>query len=246
MPKITADLNSVKTPQGYTFSGVKAEDLKATEYTLVTVVQDKSGSVLGFDIPMQDCHKTILKACQKSPRKDNLMLREVLFNNDVEEYFGFRMLSDIKESEFDTMLRDCRGSTALFDATHTSIDATLSYGKELTKKGIMCNAIIFVITDGDDNASKYTPNKISKLVADAKKDESVESVLVILVGVNTKAGGCQGFLDTFKNDAGLDQYIDIDDATPQKLAKLADFVSRSISSQSQSLNSGGPSQILTF
>ena len=37
-------------------------------------------------------------------------------------------------------------------------------------------------------------------------------------------------------------HIDVGDATPRKLAKLAAFVSQSISSQSQALGTGGPSQ----
>lgn len=47
-------------------------------------------------------------------------------------------------------------------------------------------------------------------------------------------------------DAGFTQYVEVDNATDAKLAKLADFVSRSVSSQSQALGSGGPSKALTF
>ena len=47
-------------------------------------------------------------------------------------------------------------------------------------------------------------------------------------------------------NAGFTQYIELADAKANTLAKLADFVSRSISSQSQSLNTGGPSKSLSF
>ena len=40
----------------------------------------------------------------------------------------------------------------------------------------------------------------------------------------------------------ISQYIDAGAATKGKLAKLADFVSQSVSSQSQALGTGGPSQ----
>ena len=74
--------------------------------------------------------------------------------------------------------------------------------------------------------------------------ESLESLRTVLVGIN--ATQCRNVLETFQADAGIDQYVDVDEATPQKLAKLADFVSRSISAQSQSLGTGGPSRSLTF
>jgi len=53
-------------------------------------------------------------------------------------------------------------------------------------------------------------------------------------------------LEQFKNEAGIDQFVSIGEATPAKLAKLADFISRSISSTSQALGTGNASQPLTF
>ncbi len=70
--------------------------------------------------------------------------------------------------------------------------------------------------------------------------EIVESMVTVLVGVN--ASEYKYELDNFYQEAGLTQYIDAGEATKGKLAKLAEFVSQSISSQSQSLGTGGPSQ----
>ena len=53
-------------------------------------------------------------------------------------------------------------------------------------------------------------------------------------------------LEAFPKDAYLSQFVDIGDATPGKLAKLANFVSESVSSQSQALGSGAPSQAINF
>jgi len=46
-------------------------------------------------------------------------------------------------------------------------------------------------------------------------------------------------LKNFSDQARLNQFVDAGEATAQKLAKLAAFVSRSITSQSQALGSGG-------
>ena len=69
-------------------------------------------------------------------------------------------------------------------------------------------------------------------------------MITILVGINVD--DCKDELNDFKDEANLTQFVDVGDATAQRLAKLANFVSRSISSQSQSLGQGGPSQQLTF
>ena len=104
----------------------------------------------------------------------------------------------------------------------------------------LANGIVFIITDGDDNSSQATPNMIKKQVKQAVKGEEIESLISILIGINV--GYCTQYLDEFKQQAELDQYIDAGNVTKGKLAKLADFVSQSVSSQSQALGSGGASQ----
>jgi len=72
----------------------------------------------------------------------------------------------------------------------------------------------------------------------------IESLIVVLVGINAQTFNAK--LAVFQQDAGLTQFVDAGDATAQRLAKLAQFVSKSISSQSQALGSGAPSQPLQF
>ena len=75
----------------------------------------------------------------------------------------------------------------------------------------------------------------------------MESILTILVGVGVGSySEVQKALDEFKNEAGITQYVEIADANSSTLAKLAKFVSQSISAQSQALGTGGPSQALQF
>ena len=75
----------------------------------------------------------------------------------------------------------------------------------------------------------------------------MESIMTILVGVLDPGDTyVSKALDAFKNDANLSQYIEIDNTDDKAFAKLANFVSQSISSQSQALGSGCMSQPLTF
>jgi hypothetical protein len=135
--------------------------------------------------------------------------------------------------------------TPLWDATFDSINATLHYSKTLKDQHFSVNGAIYIITDGAENASRVaTPSSIKKRLEDSKKQEVIESLITILVGINTT--DCKDLLEDFKDKAGLTQYVDVGAATPQRLAKLAAFVSKSVSSQSQAVGSGSPSQPVAF
>ncbi|MCC5612177.1 hypothetical protein LC612_36985 [Nostoc sp. CHAB 5834] len=227
---------------GYHFSAVRPETLGATEYTLVTLAIDKTGSVSDFADDLFKIKRTVVEACRKSPRSENLLLRVIEFNSSVTEVHGFKPLSEIDPSGY--QVPHCCGLTALYDATFAGISAANSYGKNLAAQDYLANAITFIITDGDDNASNTSVAKVKEELRKGILGESLESSLTVLVGVNSSLLGHK--LKEFKDSAGIDQYEEIETATAQSLAKLADFVSRSISAQSQSLGTGGPSQALTF
>lgn len=246
MPKLMdTTMQEVKTASNYKFSAVKIDELGATEYTLATVVVDVSGSVASYQKELESCLKTVLGSCKKSPRAENLMLRLVTFNEGLTEVHGFKLLNTMKESDYNGIIQPS-GNTALFDAVYASVEATKDYGKILADQEYLANAIIFIITDGCDNSSGFSADGVKNMVAKAMKTECLESITVVLVGVGYSDPSVATYLDGFKNDAGITQFINIGDATTGKLAKLANFVSKSISSTSQALGSGSASQPLTF
>lgn len=245
MPVLTDNMEEFEIPGAtgnFKFSAVRADELGATEYTLVTLVVDVTGSVIDFADELLKCVVEIVGACQKSPRADNLMLRLVTFNEEVYEEHGFKPLDLVDAGSYKQF--DCEGMTALYDATYSAIGATLKYSENLINQDFDVNACVFIITDGDDNHSSCTPGMVADLMNDAVKGEKIESLVSVLIGVNAKQ--LIRRLETFKDLGGLTQFIDAGTATPGKLAKLAGFVSKSISSQSQSLGSGAASQPLNF
>lgn len=242
MPRLQdQDVEQLQAGSNYKFSGTKLDKLGASEYTLVGICCDASGSVEPFAAHLERMLKTVLKSCAKSPRCDNLMIRLTQFNDTLTELHGFKMLSAIKESDYDSILQ-IGGMTALFDATDEAVQCMASYAQTLTAKEYTANGILFVITDGQNNRGHVTPADIAKAVKKARLAETMESITVILIGVTNNAADMDVYLRTFKDDAQLDQYVDIGSATPGKCAKLAEFVSQSVSSTSQALGSGGPSQ----
>jgi hypothetical protein len=225
----------------FTFQGARLDTLGATEYTLVTIAVDVTGSTNGFENELRETLISAVEACKKSPRSDNLLLRVIIFSSSVgiRELHGFKQLAEIDAAAYPTF--HASGLTPLCDAVYSSIGAMIGYGERLRDNDFLANAIAFIITDGDENASvDATPGAIRSMIVDVNRGEKIESLISVLIGIN--AAQYKNELESFKSHSGIDQYIDAGEASKGKLAKLAAFVSQSVSSQSQALGTGGPSQ----
>lgn len=229
---------------GIAYSGVRPSELGSTEYTLVTLVVDISGSVSGFQDALLQSIKESVKSCGYSPRANNLLVRVVYFGSTVKEVHGFKELQQINTDTDYVFVPS--GMTALFDAVVDAVEATRDYGEMLFKNDFDVNAIIIVATDGEDNNSKRgnTVATVQKAIKTVTEKEQVESLITLLVGIN--AASCKKYLQNVKDQGGFDEYIDVENFDYKVGAKLAKFVSKSVSSQSQALGTGGPSQVLTF
>jgi uncharacterized protein YegL len=227
--------------QAFQFSGMRIERLGATEYTLVTIAVDVTGSTLPFADELRKSLITAVESCKKSPRSANLLLRVILFSSSlsggIEEIHGFKPLGEIDTNNYPQL--DPMGATPLFDAAFSAVGATNAYAKTLMDQDFLANGIVFVITDGDDNVSRSTIAMVKKEIERGARGEEIESLLGVVIGIN--AAEFRDELKKFTNDTGM-AYIDAGEATKGKLAKLAQFVSQSVSSQSQALGTGGPSQ----
>lgn len=211
---------------GYQFSGVRVDRLGESEYTLVMLALDVSSSVSAFRDLLIETVKKAIDACRKSPKSANILVRVITFSHNLTEVHGFKPLSEIDNSVYDNIV--VRGNTALFDACASGLGAMTEYGRMLAKQDFGVNGIMFIITDGDDNASKYTAGTVKTMADDAVSGEVLETFRSVLIGVN--AAHVKQYLEAFRINGGLTEYLDAGDATPGNLAKLAAFVSRSVSS----------------
>jgi uncharacterized protein YegL len=232
-------MGSAQAGTTFQFSHAPLATLGASEYTLVAICLDESYSIRNFDKQMSDCLKAVVESCRKCPRADNLMLRLLGFASDVQEHHGFKELQHCHAGDYDGFPAP-RGMTALFDASVNAVESVWSFGESLYDQDYEVNAIVFVVTDGDDNSSSTNPAAISAAVQKALHSEKLESILVLLVGVNTK--DCKVYLERLKDEGDFTDYLDIKDANAKSLARLASWVSQSISSQSDSLGTKGPSR----
>lgn len=238
MPRFDNNTEIMNIPNSsFTFSAVRPDKLEATEYTLVTIAVDISSSVTAFKDDLLKMVKSAIDGCKKSPRSENVLVRVISFNNTLHEVHGFLELNSVDSNDYQDLYPN--GMTALFDATYSSLGATIAYGKNLVDQDYNVNSIIYIITDGENNKGVKTPSDIKNLVKETLNKELIDSMISVLIGINTLQ--CGTYLQDFKNDAELDFYLDMGDVTPAKLAKLAGFISKSVSSHSQSIGTGGKS-----
>jgi hypothetical protein len=233
------------TGSGFHFSATNISNLGASEYTLVGIACDRSSSVSGFANEIEGCLKTSLEGCQKSPRVDNLLVRLLAFNHEVTEEHGFKPLADCHLAGYDGFLRP-GGTTALYDASVNLVDSLATYGKSLIDQDYTVNGLVVVLTDGVDVGSTFKANHVKDALQRALKSEALESLVSVLIGINVQDAEVSKFLTRFKDEAGFGQYIEARDASPKTFAKVAGFISKSVSSQSQAVGSKAPSQPITF
>lgn len=248
MPRLNDSkmVNKKSAAGSYGYSAVRLEHLGASEYTLVTIVQDVSSSVTDYKKDMEACLKEIVKSCTQSARSDNLMIRFLQFADELDETHGFKMLEQCAPADYERVLK-VGGCTALYDAAENAIAATAGYGKDLTDNDFSVNGIVFIITDGCDNRSTSTVNGVRKALQSTIREEALESMVSVLIGVGTKdSRQVSKMLKEFKKQAGLTQYVELERADAKSLGSLAQFVSQSISCQSQALGTGGPSQQISL
>jgi hypothetical protein len=243
MPRLDTETHTFSG--NFSFSGTRITNLGATEYTLVDIEVDMSSSVSSFLTDLKTALRTAVEACRKSPRSENLLIRVAAFSDryqgGVSEIHGFLPLHDIDPTIYDTLRAG--GNTPLRDACYTGSGAMHTYAQGLSDHDFIANGISFTITDGVDNASVASSDMLKVQLVTMQTDEVLESHLSILIGIN--ATHCASDLADFQSGAGITQFVDAGDATPGRLAKLAQFVSQSISSTSQALGTGGPSQTIS-
>jgi len=243
---------TISGPGTFQFSGVDINTIDdATEFTLVTLVLDVSGSVESFADHLLNCLKMVIEACKKSPRSENLLFRVITFNRHISEIHGFKSLNEINPDDYDNF--DPDGRTALYDAVYSGVGATLTFAEHLVNQMFDVNGCVYIITDGCDNESTMTPSSIKEKINDAEKGEEIESLLTVLVALKDPKIQNDSWLtvvaeelEKFQKEAEIDQFVNIGDATPGRLAKLANFISRSVSSSQNSLGHGTKTTSLTI
>lgn len=242
---IIDDTQQIQLPNGFHYSAAPIDTLGSSEYTIVSIVVDKSGSVSPFKQLLEDLLKNSIKACRKDPRADNLLARVITFGSQTDELHGFKLLTNINDDDYQGQINP-GGCTKLNDTALHVFESMKAEGNRLNDNRFSTNGIVIFVTDGEDVGSSNGVNSVKKAYDELKRSESLESIMTILIGVNIDDGHVKKSLEDWKDAIGIDQFVSAKDASPSTLAKIQGHISKSISNQSAALGTGGPSQTITF
>jgi len=150
------------------------------------IIIDNSGS-------MREKRQKVETASLDLVRASNPMDEVFIVNFNDDPYLDVPLTSDIKKMEEGIARIDSRGGTAMRDA----IDSSMTY---LKKEGHRQKKVLLVITDGNDNASSVS---LEKLVNRAQQNE----VLVYAIGLlneeeRREARLAKRALDAISRDSG--------------------------------------------
>ena len=227
------------------YKAVAVNDLLSSENTIVTGLVDESGSTSPWKRDIELCIKEIVKSLYHCPVADKLVYRHCHFDTTFKELHGFRPLKECKESDYDGCWAG-GGQTALFKSECNVLHATLDYAKQQSALHFTVNALNFFVSDGENYLSSpdhITPDDVKKANADCITSEVLESLITIFIGVNPD-DEIRRKLQEHCDYVGFTQFIPMEKANEKTLGQLAQWISKSIQSQSQHLGSGGPSQPL--
>jgi len=234
-----------QTVHGFDYTSITVDKLGATEYTFAGIALDITTSVAPFKSSLEKMLEECLIFLKRSPRVLNLLARTTAFNSSVgiNEFHGFTLINSLDPTGFKNLVQP-GGMTNLYDATLDIIESINDYATKLFDDEVIVNAngIIYIITDGDDNSSQYQISDIKKAIEKIRRAEALESIQIILVGINDSDPHFKQRLEDFQVGVGIDKYVSMGDVSEKKLAKLGGLISQSVSSTSSSLGTGNPSQ----
>lgn len=132
--------------------GTGADDLDATEATLVCVVLDMSGSMEPWRDAVVDAYNAMLEALRGAKGASAIVLSTWTFADTPALVSAFRPVA--AQPPLGRRDYDPGGTTALFDTLLGCMTGLVAYGQQLADNGVPSKRILFVLTDGDDNASR--------------------------------------------------------------------------------------------
>ncbi len=214
------------------FANFNPEEIETDETINAVFVVDTSYSVDVYIKELNYAFNDFVESMQKSHVAEKLFVSLIQFDGQVRVIHGFKPISSIKKMDFSKKLG---GWTALYDGVFTGLTNALEYRENLENSGVETKTLLFVITDGEDNKSKRSPNAVKQILTKLKKDEqSAFSFTSILFGVGNDADFTKA-----QKDMGIEHLAKVG-TSGADMKKMIGFISQSISSASSGIPNSTP------
>lgn len=210
-------------------AGVDAENIVASDVTLLTVLIDNSSSIgyRSLEGAIRDGQGLLLDAFEKSKERESIMLALWLFNHDQQVVHSYVPVKDA--TRLDKRNYRSSGSTRLYDTWCDALASNVAYAEQLRATGTPCRSVVVVLTDGEDTSSQRSAADCARLSRDLLASEQF---VLAFVGVGNDAD----FRQVAKSMGVPDGCIEVQkNATPQTLRRVFQMVSQSALRASQGL-----------
>jgi len=210
----------------YNFGNFNPEDVEVEDTINAVFAIDVSGSVGGYVNELNKGMNEFVQRMQKSHVSEKLFVSIVEFESNVKVRSGFQPISQVPSIDFS---KSIGGMTALYEGTKVALTNALDYRNGLESAGVNCKTLLFVITDGYDNASKCRPSDVKDIITNLLKEErNFSSFEAILFGIGQ---GMDGYFKQAAEDMGIKNVATIADSADD-IKKMINFISSSVSSAS--------------
>lgn len=217
----------------YDFGNYNPNEVTVEETINAVFVIDTSSSVSSYAPELNKALNEFTARMQKSHAADKLFVSVIEFNSNINVVSGFRPISEMQPTDITPRIG---GLTALYKACDTGLKNAIDYRKDLENAGVNCKTLLFIITDGEDNASGgVTADHVKLKITDLMKEErnffSFES---ILFGVGSDAEFTKA-----QTEMGIGHLAKVG-TTADEIRKMIGFISQSITSVSSGQGFSAP------
>jgi uncharacterized protein YegL len=214
-------------------AGKDAEDIVASDVTLVTLLIDASSSIhdSGLEDAVRSGQNLLVDALGDTRERDSILMALWTFNSDVNVMHSYVGLDDV--TRLDKKSYAGLGCTRLYDTWCDALTANVSYAEQLRSSGTPCKSVVVVVTDGADVGSKRSAGECARI---SRVVLASEQFTLAFVGV----GG--GDFHAIARDMGVpDGCVAVQaQATPSAIRQVFRMVSQSAIRASQGRIAPGP------
>ncbi len=210
-------------------NGKAAEEIDATDVTLVTLVIDNSGSIQfgGLDEAVREGQNALLDTLSQSKQNDSILLAQWKLGVEAELVHSYLPLDEAVR--LDTRNYHPNDGTALYDVWMSALASNVAYAQTLAATGTLVNAIALIITDGrDEHSRQHLARDCAELAKDLLASETFH---LAFVGVGSKKT-----FKTVAEEMGFPKgSVLVADATASEVRRAINLASQSMVRASQGL-----------
>lgn len=202
-------------------NNIDVDDVTSPSVMLVDFIIDRTGSMWNYEETMRECLEHYKQAICNSKQADEMLVSKTLFNSTIETG-GY-----VAPEDFNTDY-SASGGTRMYDAIIDRRQRMLDYMEKLKNNGTNARACMIILSDGQDNASKYR-------ASDAR--QAIENLISKEITVAFIAFGQEAF--DVANRIGIKpQNVKEVSNDESELRRVIDLVSKSAISASKKAGSG--------